>query len=95
MQAKSGKTLRVSDSYKVVDSSNSCAFVWSVLTEVFDKDLAKPIYTRVQEAIKHVVTTKQLSLPISFVNTSLISNFSTYDHKQAKCVRRQSDGCYV
>jgi len=35
------------------------------------KGLAKLIYARVHEAIKHLVTTKQLRLPIQFVNTSL------------------------
>jgi len=54
MQAKPGKTLRVGDSYKVVDSSNSSAFVLiAEVTEVFEKGLAKPIYTRAREATKH------------------------------------------
>ncbi len=69
MQAKPGKTLRVGDSYKVVDSSNSSAFVLKgeVLLScslVVKNGLVKPIYTRAHEATKHPVTTKQLRLPI-------------------------------
>ncbi len=60
MQAKPGKTLRVGDNYKMVDSSNSSAFVLiGEVTEVFEKGLALPIYTRAHEATKHLVTTKQ------------------------------------
>ena len=68
--ANPGKTLRVGDSYKVVDSSNSNAFVLigEVLLTfllVVKNGLAKPIYpgSGAHEATKHLVTTKQLRFP--------------------------------
>ena len=64
MQAKPGKTVRVGDSYKVVDSSNRSAFVL-IAASVVKNGLAKPISTRGHEATKHLVTTKQRRLPIS------------------------------
>ena len=64
MQAKSGKTVRVGDSYKVVDSSNRSAFVL-IGASVVNNSLPKSDYTRADEATKHRVTTKQLRLPIS------------------------------
>ena len=60
MQAKPGKSVRVGDSYKVVDSSNRKAFVLIGLGAIVVKNgLAnlKPIYTRAHEATKHLVTT--------------------------------------
>ena len=79
MQVKLGKTVRVGDSYNVVDNSNRSAFVL-IGASVVD-GLAKPIYTRAHEATKHLVTTKQLRLPISLVNTSSMSNCMTYNYQ--------------
>jgi len=53
--------VRVSDSYKVVDSSNSSAMSEGCGVV---KGLARPIYARVHKAITHLVTTKQLRSPI-------------------------------
>ena len=58
MQAKPGKTLRVDDSYKVVDSSNRSAFVLvgvCVLLScgcsvVIKNNLAKPTYSKAHPA---------------------------------------------
>ena len=63
MQVKLGKTVRVGDSYNVVDNSNRSAFVL-IGASVVENGLAKPIYTRAHEATKHLVTTKQRRLPL-------------------------------
>jgi len=57
------------------------------------KGLAKLIYARVHEAIKHLVTTKQL-ITNPQCQYKLMSKCTTYDHKQATRVQ-QPDGRYV
>ena len=52
MQVKPGKTVRVGDSYKVVDNSNRSAFVL-IGASVVENGLAKPIDTRAHEACRH------------------------------------------
>ncbi len=56
-----GKTLRVGDRYKIVDSSNSSAMSEGCGNV---KGLAKLVCAKVHEAIKHLVATKQLRSPI-------------------------------
>ncbi len=83
MQAKPGKTLRVGDSYKVVDSSNRSAFVLIGVRLLsyycclaVKNDLAKLTYSKAHTASYSQL--KQLRLPILIIN--FISCNTYYNH---------------